>query len=625
MRGAFRPGAAPSVAGGYGGVAGRRLLVFLGLLALLVLGVVLGVGQGAVPIAPGEVVRALLGQSENPIITELRLPRVLAAVLVGAALGISGAVFQGLFRNPLADPYLMGAAAGAAFGVTLAVSAMGGLSGAFAQHAVFTHLPLSATLFGFLGALGAVALALLLSGGASRTGDLILAGVIVASVLVSLTSYLMLQDADRVRAVFAYTLGNLAFVGWSGVGSLALFLLFTFPLLLLLGRTLNALYLGEETARSLGLPLEKLKLLMIGAVTLLIAAAVAQAGIIGFVGLMAPHILRRLLGGDHHYLLPASALGGGGAALAGRPAGPHPGGPGGAAGGYPDHALGRAVLLVPAVAGEARGMRALRAERGAGPRRLETASLLADGVSFAYRNRMVLEGVRLELHPGEWLALLGPNGAGKSTLLRLMAGLVRPAVGEVRLGDERLERISSWRRGQQIAFLPQSGGYPEDLTVEEVVALGRTPHLGLLGRVGKADQEAVEWAMQETQVSAFRHRLLPTLSGGERQRVLLARALAARPQFLLLDEPTNHLDLHHQAEFLALLTGLRAQGLGILTVLHDPNLARLADRVAFLAEGRLLALGQPGEVLTEELLQGVYGRQVRVRQLEGQPVVLLGG
>jgi len=120
-------------------------------------------------------------------------------------------------------------------------------------------------------------------------------------------------------------------------------------------------------------------------------------------------------------------------------------------------------------------MRALRAERGAGPRRLETASLLADGVSFAYRNRMVLEGVRLELHPGEWLALLGPNGAGKSTLLRLMAGLVRPAVGEVRLGDERLERISSWRRGQQIAFLPQSGGYPEDLTVEEVVALGRTP------------------------------------------------------------------------------------------------------------------------------------------------------
>jgi iron complex transport system permease protein len=286
-----------------------RLLVFPGLLALLALALILGVGQGAVQIGPKEVILALLGWQENPIITELRLPRVLAAMLVGAALGIAGAAFQGLFRNPLADPYLMGSAAGAAFGVTLAMSALGGLSGAYAQHAVFTYVPASVTFFGFVGALGAVALTLLLSGGASRTSDLILAGVVVGSVLVSLTSYLMLQDADRVRAVFAYTLGNLAFVGWAGVGSLALYLLLTLPILLLLGRTLNALHLGEETARSLGLPLDWLKLLIIGAVTLLTAAAVAQAGIIGFVGLMAPHILRRLVGGDHHYLLPASALG----------------------------------------------------------------------------------------------------------------------------------------------------------------------------------------------------------------------------------------------------------------------------------------------------------------------------
>lgn len=300
----------PQARRGARGLALRRLLVFWGLVLLLGVSLVLGVGQGTVQTGPLEVALALLGLHENPIITELRLPRVLAAMLVGAALGLSGAAFQGLFRNPLADPYLMGSAAGAAFGVTLAVSALGGLSSAFAQHAVFAHVPASATLFGFLGAVGAVALTLLLSGGASRTSDLVLAGVVVGSVLVSLTSYLMLQDADRVRAVFAYTLGNLAFVGWSGVGSLAWYLLGTLPIFLLLGRTLNALSLGEETARSLGLPLGWLKLLIIGAVTLLTAAAVAQAGIIGFVGLVAPHILRRLVGGDYHYLLPASALGG---------------------------------------------------------------------------------------------------------------------------------------------------------------------------------------------------------------------------------------------------------------------------------------------------------------------------
>jgi len=300
-----------SLPGRVGGrLAARRLLVFLVLLLLLVAGLILGVGWGAVPIPLLEVVRSVLGLQENPIVTDLRLPRVLAAILVGAALGLSGAAFQGLFRNPLADPYLMGSAAGAAFGVTLAVSLAGGLTGAFAQNAVFEFLPTTATLLGFIGAVFAVLVVLLLSGGASRTNDLILAGVVVGSVLVSLTSYLMLQDADRVRAVFAYTLGNLAFVGWNGVGSLAFYLLLALPVMLLLSRTLNALNLGEETARSLGLPLGQLKLLIIGTVTLLTASAVAHAGIIGFVGLLAPHALRRLMGGDYRYLLPASALGG---------------------------------------------------------------------------------------------------------------------------------------------------------------------------------------------------------------------------------------------------------------------------------------------------------------------------
>lgn len=255
----------------------------------------------------------------------------------------------------------------------------------------------------------------------------------------------------------------------------------------------------------------------------------------------------------------------------------------------------------------------------------EVLSLAACNLSFSYRNRVVLSEIKLELHQGEWLALLGPNGVGKSTLLRLMAGLLRPSAGQVRLGGERIERWSSWRRGQKIAFLPQNGSYPDDLTVEEVVNLGRTPHLGLLGQTGKADWEAVEWAMEQTQVTRFRHRLLPTLSGGERQRVMLARALAARPQFLLLDEPTSHLDLHHQAEFISLLAGLRAQGIGTLTVLHDPNLARSADRAAFLVGGELAALGAPREVLSQSLLQSVYGGWVRVRELEGQPVILLGG
>lgn len=288
----------------------RRVLVFAGLLGLLLAALVLGVAVGTVKMTPLEVFQAITGAVPNPIISELRLPRVLGAMLVGGVLGLCGAAFQGLFRNPLADPYLMGSAAGAAFGVTVAVTLAGGLSSAFSTSAVFDKIPVSATLFGFVGAVGAVALTLLLSGGASRTNDLILAGVVVGSVLTSLTTFLLLHDANRVFSVFAYTVGNLAFIGWGGVGSIGLYFVLTLPLFLLLGRTLNALSLGEETARSLGLPLERLKLLIIVAVTLLTASAVAYAGIIGFVGLVAPHALRRLMGGDYRYLLPASALGG---------------------------------------------------------------------------------------------------------------------------------------------------------------------------------------------------------------------------------------------------------------------------------------------------------------------------
>ena len=252
------------------------------------------------------------------------------------------------------------------------------------------------------------------------------------------------------------------------------------------------------------------------------------------------------------------------------------------------------------------------------------AGLCAQSVSFAYRGKPVLESINSELCPGEWLALLGPNGAGKSTLLRVMAGLLSPRAGKVGLEGKPLAQYSSWERGQKLAFLSQSGGFPEDLTAGETVRLGRTPYLGLLGREGKEDLEAILWAMEVTQTLALRERLLSTLSGGERQRVLLARALASRPRYLLLDEPTAHLDLHHQAEFLSLVSGLRKEGIAVLTVLHDPNLARAADRVAFLVEGKLKAAGSPAEVLNEELLRSVYGGWVRVRLLEGQPVVLLG-
>ncbi len=245
--------------------------------------------------------------------------------------------------------------------------------------------------------------------------------------------------------------------------------------------------------------------------------------------------------------------------------------------------------------------------------------LEARGLSVGYGARTVLEGLDFALAPGEWVALLGPNGSGKTTLLLALLGLLR-GKGEVLLSGRPLFSLASWERGREIAFLPQEGSVPEGMRVREVVALGRLPYQGLLGREDEEDRRAVDWAMAVTEVAAFSDRYVAALSGGERQRVFLARALAARPRYLFLDEPTNHLDLAHQARLLRLLSRLRDQGLGVLTVFHDPNHARAADRVVVLAGGAKRAEGSYREVLPQ--VARLYGGWARVATSELGPVVL---
>lgn len=251
-------------------------------------------------------------------------------------------------------------------------------------------------------------------------------------------------------------------------------------------------------------------------------------------------------------------------------------------------------------------------------------SLELQNVSASYHGGApIIEGLSMQLYPGEMLGVLGPNGAGKSTLIKLLARTLAPLTGAVLLGGRPLTAFGRFELAREVAVVEQSPATPAGFTVREVVTMGRAPHLGLFGAPGRADHEAVEGALEATGTLRLAGRNVETLSGGEAQRVIFARALAQEPRFLLLDEPTSHLDLKFQVE---LLTHARRQaraGTGVLVVAHDLNLAaRSCDRLIVLSEGELVTEGAPQEVLTEELIRDVYGARVRVLEQVDAPVVV---
>jgi iron complex transport system permease protein len=285
------------------------------LLVLLLAGsVLLAVGVGTVAIPPGATLRLVawkLGLAGPPagvpastavILFELRIPRVVLAALVGAALAVSGAVYQALFRNPMADPAIVGISSGAALGAVAVILVAGGtLAGGMA-------VPVAA----FAGALavGLLVYRVARIGPSVQVATLLLAGIAVAAVISAVISLVMAFSEEEVRSIYFWLLGGLAARGWEAVAAAAPLVAAGMAAAVLTVRDLNLLALGEERAAQLGMEVERFKRVALATGALLTGAAVSVAGVIGFVGLMTPHILRLVLGSDHRRLLPASVLGG---------------------------------------------------------------------------------------------------------------------------------------------------------------------------------------------------------------------------------------------------------------------------------------------------------------------------
>jgi iron complex transport system permease protein len=288
----------------------------IGFVALAV-AVLLGLALGPVSINPLRTSVALfdhlplvhlrsgLSARQSSIIWELRLPRVVLGVLVGAMLASSGAAYQGVFRNPLADPYLLGAAAGAGLGVTLVI-----VSGHPPSGGLLDPVPLAA----FAGALGAAFLAYAIgaAGGRVRTpATLLLAGVAVMSFLTAMQTYVQQQHSETIRDVYTWILGRLTTAGWSDVVLVLPYFAVTSAVLLAHARVLDVLSVGDQEAASLGIPVRRVRLTVVVAASLATAAAVSVSGLIGFVGIIVPHTVRLIAGTSYRIILPLSIIFGG--------------------------------------------------------------------------------------------------------------------------------------------------------------------------------------------------------------------------------------------------------------------------------------------------------------------------
>lgn len=288
--------------------------IVLAAVGCLVAAGLLGVMVGPVQMGPASILRELadrlplldmtsgLSEREAAILWELRVPRVVLGGLVGAMLAMAGAAYQGVFRNPLADPYLLGVAAGAGLGATLAVAYIPGRA-AWPVN----PLPLAA----FLGALAGVGATYVLGRSGMRTrttATLILAGVAVAAFFTAAQTFVQQQNADTIREVYSWILGTLGTVGWREVGLILPYVALSGVALVLHRRLLDVMSLGDEEADSLGIRSSRVRLLVVGAATLGTAAAVAVSGLIGFVGIIVPHAVRLVLGSSYRRILPLSVI-----------------------------------------------------------------------------------------------------------------------------------------------------------------------------------------------------------------------------------------------------------------------------------------------------------------------------
>ena len=527
---------------------------------------------------------------------------------MGAALASAGAVMQCVLRNPLASASTLGVSQGAAFGAAVGIVVFGGgvVNSATATSAITINNPYIVTVCAFV--CGSISSVVIIAISQIKKdigpGGLVLAGVALSSLFSGGSTLLQyFTDDTKLGAIVFWTFGNLGSANWRDLGILAAVLAAAMMYFMFNRWNYNAMESGADTAKSLGVNTRSVMLVSMGICSVLSAVAVSFVGIISFVGLVAPHIMRRFTGNDYRFLVPGSAVAG-------------------------------ALLLILAdtfgrsvVAPVILPIGADCVPRSAdvpvpSVQRSKKHVIKVKNITYSYNRtaRKVLEDVSFELERGQCLAVLGNNGAGKSTLLKCIDRICQTEGASVMIDGQDAFKMNSRTIAQNIAYVSQNTENV-NMTVFDTVLLGRKPYIKW--DVTAEDRETVDGILQKMGLEELALRNVSELSGGEAQKVMLARALAQEPKLLLLDEPTSSLDPYNQHEMLHVIRDIaRERNIAVIIIIHDLNLAmRHCDRFLFLKDAGVFSFGGV-ETVNPETIKSVYGLRVDIIEHRGIRIIV---
>ena len=572
----------------------RYIISFV--VAIIILSVLFlwNVGAGSVDISTSDLFAILAGSGKDEtfsqIVWKIRLPRILAAILLGGALSVSGFLLQSFFQNPIAGPYVLGISSGAKLVVALTMI--------FLLEKGIMISSFGMVMAAFVGSMLAMGFVLLISFRVSKMSLLVVCGIMIGYICSAITDFCVTFASDsNIVNLHNWSMGSFSGMTWENIKMIVVIVGVAVLVTFCLAKPIGAYQMGEAYARNIGVNVKVLRVTMILLSSLLSACVTAFAGPISFVGIAVPHLVRMATKTARPIILiPGCFLCGAVVTL------------------FCD-GIARtvfapteisissvtALFLVPVVIAAM-----LRKQEG---RESYMQEIRTEHLTVGYDKTPLIGDVNLSVRPGEILTLIGPNGSGKSTILKTITKQLKKLDGTVFLGEASMDELKDSQISRRLSMVMTERLRTELMSGREVVASGRYPYTGRFGILSKEDWAKVDEAIALVHAGEVQDQDFMKISDGQRQRLMLARAICQDTKILILDEPTSYLDMGFKMDILTNIRMLaRDKKMAVIMSLHELDLAqKVSDTIACVRGDRIDCVGTPEEIFAGNYVQELYG------------------